>query len=234
MPAINANCLEFVPIVRLAHQPTGVVPRKFRFLVAMICLVLMTVTSVAGAPEDEDNLPAPSTATRLKFCKRSCANVDHIDRRRRRRLARVEVSDDAAFAYNDPDRGIADSVIFRLGTQGRPIALVTAELYGRNGRGFLLNHEFLAIDNPRIRLQRNVFRWEPPAEEALRFQTIEGEKPAADNPRARLARFKLLVAGFSPARNGGAKSPNCGSCRRLSTGMFRATNSTPMQRFSRS
>jgi hypothetical protein len=99
--------------------------------------------------------------------------------------------------YNDLPRTIADSTIFRLGTKGRPIAIVTAELYGRKGRQFLLNQEFLAIDDARVRMQRDAFTWQPPKEAGVTFQPIETDKPPADTPRARLAQFKLLAGRFS-------------------------------------
>jgi hypothetical protein len=75
VPAINTSRLQSIPIVRLACQPTGVIPRKFRFLVAMTCLGLMAVPPLRGAPPDEDDLPAPSTATRLKFLQEILRNM---------------------------------------------------------------------------------------------------------------------------------------------------------------
>jgi len=172
---------------------------RLRYVAAIAGLVLMTVLPLRGAPPpDDDDDPAPSSATRLKFLQQilrdmrieSTAEGDEDHRELKFQMTPL-------LRYNDPDRGIADSVIFRLGTRGRPIAIVTAELYARSGRQFLLNHEFLAIDDPRIRLQRDVFQWQPPKEAGLTFQPIEKENPAADNPRARLARFKQLAAGFS-------------------------------------
>src|SRR4029077_7064775 len=95
--------------------------------------------------------------------------------------------------YNDTPRRIADSVIFRLGTRGRPIVLVTAELHDGNGRQFCLNQEFLAIDDPRVRVQRDAFRWQPPKDAGVSFQKFETDQLPADTARARLAQLKQLA-----------------------------------------
>jgi hypothetical protein len=99
--------------------------------------------------------------------------------------------------YNDTPRGIADSVIFRLGTRGRPIALVTAEIYGGTARQYLLNHEFLAIDDPRVRVKRDMFRWQPPKEAGVKFQRLDAGQPPSESARGRLAQIKQLAGRFT-------------------------------------
>jgi hypothetical protein len=169
---------------------------KVQFASGLAGLVLLTALPLRGAePSAEDNAPGPSSATRLKFLQQVLRDmkVESTVEGDRREL-KFQMT--PLLRYSDNPRGIADSVIFRLGTRGRPIAIVTAELYGENGHEFLLNHEFLAIDDPRVRIQRDVFRWEPPKEAGLRFQPLPTEKPPADTPRARLAQFKELAGKF--------------------------------------
>ena len=99
--------------------------------------------------------------------------------------------------YNDAARRIADSVVFRLGTQGRPIALMTSELYGNSGRTFVLNHEFLAVDNPRVRVNRDEFVWIPPKGTEVGFQPLQDEPSPADTERGRLAQLKKISSRFT-------------------------------------
>ncbi|MGH7199498.1 MAG: hypothetical protein ACREJB_02770, partial [Planctomycetaceae bacterium] len=148
-----------------------------------------------GQPVEEEDASRPSSAARLEFMQQLLKDMT---------LEATEEGDGRELTfqlkpllrYSDVTRGIADSAIWRLGTSGRPIAIVTSELYGGGGRQFLLNHEFLAIDNPRLRLQRDSFEWQP-SEGALKFQSIEFEVRPSQNPRLRLSQFKRLAARFS-------------------------------------
>ena len=63
----------------------------------------------------------------------------------------LELKPDPLLRYNDVTRGILDSVIFRVGTKGRPAALISAELYGREGERFLLNHDPEEEEKPRAK-----------------------------------------------------------------------------------
>ena len=168
-----------------------------RFGRGLLWFVLAMVVPLQGAQvAAEDDPTGPSSAARLKFIQQilddmrveSTVEGDQRD---------LKFQMTPLLRYNDTPRGIADSLIFRLGTRGRPVAIVTAELYGRTGRQFSLNHEFLAIDDPRMRLQRDAFRWQPPLEAGVKFLPIETDKPPANTPRARLAQFKQLAGRFT-------------------------------------
>ncbi len=170
-------------------------PVRFRIACAGLILAPVMVCSHRSAVADDDPA-APSSATRLKFVQQILSDmriVSTVEDDKRELKFQMQ----PLLRYNDRPRGIADSMIFRLGTKGRPMAIVTAELYDQNGRQFLLNQEFLAIDDPRVRLQRDAFRWQPPKEAGATFQPIDTDKPPADNARARLAQFKLLAARFT-------------------------------------
>lgn len=147
------------------------------------------------AAADEDPSRA-SAAARLKYLQQVLRDmrVQSADPDDEREL-KIQMT--PLLRYNDTLRGIADSVIFRLGTKGRPIALVTAELYGGNGRQYSLNHEFLAIDTARVKIQRDVFRWQPPKEAGVNFQAFDIGEPPAKTPRARLAQLKHFAGRFT-------------------------------------
>lgn len=154
---------------------------------------LLTVATIFA--QDVDDKPDRTNRSRLRAMREILAEikieslVDGDDRD-------LKISPDPLFRYNDVSRGIADSTIWRIGTEGRPSAIITAELYGRNGNVFLLNHEFVALDDPRIRLQRDIFVWKPP-EGALEFQTISGAAPPAEKPTLRLTQMKRLAQEFT-------------------------------------
>ena len=164
--------------------------------VISVALALALSTSLyAGQPADGEEDGGPSAATRLRFMQQLLKDmqIESLDDDDSRDL-KFQLK--PLLRYNDVTRRIADSALWRLGTSGRPVAIVTSELYGRDGRRFLLNHEFLALDDPRLRLQRDSFVWQP-AEGALKFQPIENQSPPADNPRLRLAQFRRLAEKFS-------------------------------------
>ena len=178
---------------------------KVCFPLALAGLLLTAVLPLhAALPPAEEDMPGPSGATRLKFLQQILRDmkvesaVDKDERELKFQMVPL-------LRYNDTPRGIADSVIFRLGTRGRPIAIVTAELYGRKGRQFTLNQEFLAIDDARVRVQRDSFQWQPPKEAGVRFEPIETDQPPAGTPRARLAQFKQLAERFSAREEWGGE-----------------------------
>src|SRR5216684_4505425 len=120
--------------------------RPVRFGGALVGLFMATVMSLPGGPAEGDEDPdEPSSATRLKFLQQILRDT-RIESTVERDARELKFQMAPLLRYNDLPRTIADSTIFRLGTKGRPIAIVTAELYGRKGRQFLLNQEFLAID----------------------------------------------------------------------------------------
>jgi hypothetical protein len=174
-----------MPIFRNARRPLIVAG-----------LALLAISALRGARLLAQDASNPSGATRLKFLQQILRDMK-VESTVEKDQRELKFQMMPLLRYSDEPRGIADSVIFRLGTRGRPIAIVTAELYGENGRQFLLNHEFLAIDDARVRVQRDVFQWQPPKEAGVRFQPFEADQPPADTPRARLSQFKQLAEKFS-------------------------------------
>ncbi len=116
----------------------------------------------------------------------------------------LELKSEPLLRYRDITRGILDSVIFRVGLKGRPAALISAELYGRSGNRMLLNHEFVALDQPDYEMQRDQFHWEP-TEGNLKWQNLtEDEAPAKTAP-LRLAQMRRISSRFSATQRFGAQ-----------------------------
>ena len=111
----------------------------------------------------------------------------------------LELKPEPLLRYNDATRGILDSVVFRVGTKGRPVALISAELYGRQGERLLLNHEFIALHEPKIQFKRDAFTWEP-STGSLQFQEFPAAEPPVENPRLRLTQMRQLAEQFSASQ----------------------------------
>jgi hypothetical protein len=114
----------------------------------------------------------------------------------------LEIKPEPLLRYNDVTRGILDSVVFRVGTKGRPAALITAELYGREGTTFLLNHEFVALYEPKLQAKRDTFVWEP-SEGNLKFHEFRDAEPPVENARLRLSQMRRLAEQFTAAQTVG-------------------------------
>lgn len=172
-------------------QPIG----KMRQIVIQRFLLAILATMTVGRAFAEDEPSRPSASARLKFlqqilgdAKAESANAD--DSRE------FKFQSTPILRYSHAPRNIADSMVFRLGTKGRPIALVTAELYGGTGRQFLLCQEFLAIDDADFQLTCNKFHWTPPKNSGIKFQRLESDQTPAATARLRLAQFRQLAERF--------------------------------------
>lgn len=152
--------------------------------------ILLSCTQAQAADD------RPSNAARLKYLQQNLSDM---------LVAPTEKDDPRELKfqmapllrYNDAAREIADSVVFRLGKEGRPVALVAIELYGGQGRQFILNHEFLAISDPRLRMHCGPFTWTPAKGSDVRFQKFENGPPPAATAAARLAQMKQMSSRFS-------------------------------------
>ncbi|HVA47589.1 MAG TPA: hypothetical protein VNH11_14565 [Pirellulales bacterium] len=99
--------------------------------------------------------------------------------------------------YNDPTRGLLDAAIWRLAEKGRPLALVTLELYESGPNGETLSYEFvsLAEDGFEMKSPRGP-RWSPKTTE-LKLVPLSNAPLPATTGRARLAQFRKIAQRFS-------------------------------------
>lgn len=160
-------------------------------------LALLSVTASPGQTTPERPATDTRQAARLEFMRDAVQDIE---------IASVASDDqrDLKFKpqpilrYNDPARGVADSAVWRLGTKGRPIALVTSEVYGPEENGsFRLSHEFLAIDKPNLTLRSGDFKWVPPPLTALEFRKFQTAEKPLDKPTLRLNQMKRLAQRFA-------------------------------------
>ena len=97
--------------------------------------------------------------------------------------------------YNDPTRGgikeeessnnvLVDASVWRLGTEGRPTALVTLEIYRTADGVHILSYEFLSLTEARFSLKHKTeaVRWDA-TESGLSLKELpDAPKPAATAP----------------------------------------------------
>ncbi len=172
---------------------------------ASICLGAFCL-SVAGQenPEEKKVPTSRTSASRLRAVRESMRQITSPASTENGLAAQpLEIKPDPLLRYNDVTRGILDSVVFRVGTTGRPAALITAEVYGREGTTFLLNHEFVALFEPKLRAKRDAFVWEP-SEGNLKFHEFRDAEPPVENARLRLSQMRRLAEQFTATQTVGA------------------------------
>jgi hypothetical protein len=107
--------------------------------------------------------------------------------------------------YSDPTRGgvrattnvLLDGGVWRLGTEGRPTALVTVEIYQAPDASRVMALEFLSLAELTFSLKHKTekIRWEPSGS-ALKLEELpDAPRPAATAP-ARLVQMRQLARRF--------------------------------------
>lgn len=171
--------------------------RFWRVNVAAGILGMASGAALFGQEEAEKPNKDSKSSARLEFMRKAVQDiiVKPVDLGDERDL---KIKPQPLLRYNDPARQVADSALWRVGTKGRPTAIVTSEVYGPlENKRFQLNHEFLAIDNPRLTMQCGAFTWLPPAATTLKFQKFQSDDKPADKPQLRLVQIKRLAQKFA-------------------------------------
>lgn len=201
----------------------SVTARTWIMGLCLICLgssVAMVFAQDEAAQPDNKQAADKTSASRLRAIREIMSRIT-MESTAGKTPQKLELKPDPLLRYNDVTRTIADSVIFRVGTKGRPVALISAELYGRNGNDFLLNHEFVALHKPQLHMQRDQFVWEP-ADGTLQFQEFTGDTAPSDNARLRLTQMRRLSEQFTASQMVGASRIEL---RRMATPLDRYTPS---------
>jgi hypothetical protein len=165
--------------------------------VAISILGMVSGAALLGQEETEKPNKDPKSSARLEFMRKAVQEIvikptDPADERD------LKFKPQPLLRYNDPARRVADSAVWRVGSNGRPTAIVTSEVYGPlENKRFQLNHEFLAIDNPRLTMHCGGFVWVPPATTTLKFQKFKTDEKPADRPQLRLLQIKRLAQKFT-------------------------------------
>jgi hypothetical protein len=108
--------------------------------------------------------------------------------------------------YSDPTRDInaaagnvlLDAGVWRLGTEGRPTALVTVEIYGTSDTPGVMSFEFLSLSETKFALKHKTerIRWDATGSALDLKELPDAPKPAA-TAAARLAQMRQLARRFA-------------------------------------
>ncbi len=169
--------------------------RFWRVNVAAGILGMASGAALFGQEEAEKPNKDSKSSARLEFMRDTVRQIeikptDPDDKRD------LTVKLQPLLRYSDPARKSADSAVWRVGLKGRPVAILTSEVYGPYDGGYRAINEFVAIDEPHLTMRSGPFTWTPPPKK-LEFQEFKGEERPADKPQLRLAQFRRLANRFS-------------------------------------
>lgn len=164
----------------------------------LIALILgVNTTNVTAQEKPESAEKEARRAARLEFMRNAVEQITitPVDPNDKRDL---KIKPQPLLRYGDPARGVADSAVWRVGSKGRPVALITSEVYGPLAtKTFQMNQEFLAVENPRLIMRTGNFYWTPPNEAMLKLQPLPSDDVPADKPTLRLNQMKRLAQKFT-------------------------------------
>jgi hypothetical protein len=107
--------------------------------------------------------------------------------------------------YSDPTRGLVgsnallDAGVWRLGEKGRPLALVTLEIYGKGEGEAILSYEFLALTGEKLSLshqQNKTVKWNSAGKDAVSLKPLPNAPPPATIAAARLVQMRTFARRF--------------------------------------
>jgi hypothetical protein len=178
-------------------------PFVLGLLVSLVCSV---------AAEDD-----PQAKQRLEFMQSEVRGLE---------LESAESEPRAAFTfaskpllrYSDPTRDVAvaennvllDASVWRLGTKGRPAALVTIEIYQTPDKSRILALEFLSLTKAKFSLKHRTerIRWEPTGSALALKELPDAPRPAA-TAAARLVQMRQLARRFAAKERIKGESIDC-------------------------
>jgi hypothetical protein len=173
----------------------GMTPMKLAPWVVVVVGVLPSILFAA----DEEATPeqaAERSPKRLEVFKTAVKNLtaksDEITDE-----TRLTFPDKPILRYNDEARNFFDAAVWKLGTKGRPTALLTLEMYGNQNSSALLMHEFTSLSDKKFTVDTPLgVHWHP-HDTDCQFQPLpDSPAPSASKPQ-RLAQMRTLSRRFS-------------------------------------
>jgi hypothetical protein len=134
--------------------------------------------------------------------------------------AALTVASKPLLRYSDPTRGgvlkgaaanvLLDAAVWRLGTEGRPTALVTVEIYQAPDTSRVLAFEFLSLSAAKFALKHKTekIRWDATGSALTLKELPDAPKPAA-TAAARLAQMRQLARRFAATERVNKESIEC-------------------------
>lgn len=158
-------------------------------LISFVCVLVLGGSS-AGAEEGQEDL----AEARLEMMR---ARAQGIRFRGAAKGFPERLETEPLFRYDDPTRGYLDGTVWRLGAEGRPLAIITTELAPRYGGRPCVVYDYLSLsEHPFTATAGDVPTWSPP-HSAVELTELPGGPAPAANEAARLRQLKQLAARFS-------------------------------------
>jgi hypothetical protein len=165
----------------------------------------LLLSSVSAAPAQED----PRAKERLELMRAAVASLE-LEPSDASPKAALTFSSQPLLRYSDPTRGgvgvrseaagnvLLDAGVWRLGTEGRPTALVTIEIYQAPDGARVMAYEFLSLSETRFSLKHRSekVRWDP-AGPALEWKELPDAPRPAATAAARLTQMRQLARRFT-------------------------------------
>ena len=178
-------------------------------------LVLGLLLSISTASAQDD----PQVKQRLELMQ---AAVDSLE------VKSLELKPKTALAmtskpllrYSDPTRGgikdegannvLMDAGVWRVGTEGRPTALVTLEIYRAPNGTHVLSYEFLSLTEAKFALKHKTedVRWDATAS-GLSFKELPDAPKPATTPAARLVQMRQHARRFTAKETFNKETVEC-------------------------
>jgi hypothetical protein len=184
------------------------------WLASLSVLALFMSSGSSASAQDE-----PEAKQRLEFMQAAVASLEPESSEPKPKTALTFVAK-PLLRYSDPTRGgikteaannvLVDAGVWRLGTEGRPTALVTVEIYQFPDRSRVLSIEFLSMTEAKFSLKHkteNVY-WNATASGLTLKELPDAPKPAA-TAAARLTQMRQLVRRFAAKERFNNESIEC-------------------------
>ena len=108
-----------------------------------------------------------------------------------------KVEQQPLFRYDGIPRGYVDGTVWRLGSEGRPLAIVTAELHPRYLGSPRIVYDLLSLSSvPFVATSPDIARWSPPGSAVTMSALPDAPSPEMTSAK-RLSQMKRLVRRFS-------------------------------------
>lgn len=177
-------------------------PRRIRQVVALI--LLLPAATVGGAEREPEASKADRAAKARLELMRALIDDFQVRSTQSDSPAALKFGEKPILRYNDQtrpgDKGVQallDATVWRLGKTGRPLAVVTLELYPSPEARAVLSYEFVALSPVAFEMKNSRgVAWRP-ASAAVTMTPLEDAPKPADTKRARLGQMRQLARRFT-------------------------------------
>ncbi|HJT34033.1 MAG TPA: hypothetical protein VJ783_18450, partial [Pirellulales bacterium] len=176
--------------------------RRIRQIVALI--LLLPAATLGGAEEQPEASEANRAAKARLELMRTLIDDFQLRSSQVEPPAGLKFGEKPLLRYNDQtrpgDKGVQallDATAWRLGETGRPLAIVTLEIYPSREARAVLSYEFVSLSPLTFEMKNSRgIAWRP-ASAALTMRRLEDAPEPADTKRARLGQLRQLARRFT-------------------------------------